>query len=126
MGKFNFSDEEKNRWFQFDIDTEVQIKLITKRDLREIARKAAKRAKLTGEDEGDIADRLLGRAAVMGWRKMDDHNHPGIIVNDQPCTFCPENIDVLITRSIKFSRFVNQMCIDEDEFLEETETKNAL
>ncbi|RJQ22032.1 MAG: hypothetical protein C4560_03125 [Nitrospiraceae bacterium] len=125
MAKFNFSDTDKSRWIQFDVDTEVNIKLITKRELREISKRSAKHAKLTGEDEADVADRLLGRAAVLGWRNKDDHNHPGIIVNDQPCEYNQSNIDLLMAKSLKFSRFVNQTCIDEDEFDRETDTKNG-
>jgi len=125
MAKFSFTDNDKTRWIQFDIDTEINIKLISKCELRDISKRASKHARLTGEDEADVADRLLGRAAVLGWRNIGDHNHPGIIVNDQPCTFTQGNIDMLMTKSLKFSRFVNQTCIDEDEFARETETKNG-
>ncbi|MBI5057005.1 MAG: hypothetical protein HZB61_10365 [Nitrospirae bacterium] len=117
-------DHERSKFIQYDVDTEVHIKLITKRELREIGRKAAKHARLTGEDEADVSDRLLGRAVVLGWRKIADHNHPGLTVDKQPLPVCQKNIDMLMTKSLKFSRFVNQTCIDEDEFTRETEIKN--
>jgi len=118
MGNFDFTEGEKRKWIQFDSDSEVEIKLITKQELREIVKTAAKRAKLTGEDQADIADRLLGRAAVKGWRKVGQPDHPGLLANGEPLPFTLENIDRLMTKSLKFSRFINETCIDEDEFAE--------
>ena len=127
MGKLGIFDDEKKQWLQFDEDTEVLIKLITKEGLRKIMQKATKRSKLTGEDIADISDALLGREAVLGWRKIEDHNHPGLIVSGQPLPFTPENINMLMKKSIAFSRFVNDACVDETAFLkEDEETKNAL
>lgn len=125
MGKIGIFDEEKSKWIQFDGDTEVLIKLATKSELRKINQKAAKRAKLNTLNVGDVSEQMLGRVVVKGWRKITDHDHPGIIVNDKPLPFTPENIDLLMTGSIKFSRFVNDMCVDEDEFTDEEETKNG-
>ena len=118
MGNFDFTEGEKRKWIQFDSDSEVEIKLITKQELREIVKTAAKRAKLTGEDQADIADRLLGRAAVKWWRKVGQPDHPGLLANGEPLPFTLENIDRLMTKSLKFSRFINETCIDEDEFAE--------
>lgn len=126
MGKLGIFDEEKNKWIQFDEDTEILIKLITKEGLRRIIQKSNKRAKLTGEDTADISDIMLGRDAVLGWRKINDHDHPGLIVNGQPLPFIPENIDMLMKKSLAFSRFVNEYAMDEVTFLkEEEEIKNA-
>lgn len=126
--RYELADEGREKYFQYDEDTEVLIQLITKPQLREIAKQAAKKAKVSGQDQADIADKLLGRAAVKGWRKIGDPSHPGLIVGGQPLTFTPENIDLLMRRSLKFSRFVNEMCIDEDEFAGDgdlAETKNV-
>jgi hypothetical protein len=125
MGKIGIFDDEQSKWIQFDNDTEVLMQLATKSDLRRINQKAARRAKLTGENAGDVSDCLLGRAVVKNWRKIADHDHPGLIVNKQPLPFTPENIDMLMRKSIKFSRFVNETCIDEDEFIDGEETKNV-
>jgi hypothetical protein len=116
MGSFDITDTAKTKWLQFDEDTEVCIQLITKPMLRDISKRAAKRAKLTGEDQGDIADKLLGRAAVKCWRKVGAHDEPGFIVNGQPFGHSIDNADLLMAKSLKFSRFVNDTCIDEDEF----------
>ena len=118
MAKLTFTDTARQKWIQFDSDTEILIELITKAGLRDIGKKAAKRAKLTGEDSADIADRLLGRAAVKGWKKIGAPEHPGLIVNGQPLEFTQENVDMLMAKSLKFSRFVNETCIDENEFSE--------
>ncbi|MBI5634858.1 MAG: hypothetical protein HZA15_15430 [Nitrospirae bacterium] len=126
MAGLTFKDTARQKWIQFDSDTEVCIELITKPALREIAKKASKRAKLTGEDSADLSDRLLGRAAVKGWRKIGAPEHPGLLVNGEPFPCTPENTDMLMTKSLKFSRFVNEMCLDEDEFDESGEDeKNA-
>lgn len=126
MAELNFSDEVQEKYIQFDVDTEVPIILQTKRALRDLQRKAAKRAKLTGEDVADVADKMLGRQVVKkSWRKISDHNHPGLTVNGKPLEFTPENLDKLMTGNIKFSKFINEMCVDEDEFIEEpAEIKN--
>jgi hypothetical protein len=129
MGKLGIFDDERKKWIQFDVDTEILIKLISKEELRKILQKVNKRTRLSGENEADISDRLLSAAAVLGWRKIDDHNHPGLVVNEQPLPFTPKNLDMLMSKSIEFSRFVNENCIDSKQFLneeqEKEETKNA-
>jgi hypothetical protein len=126
MAELNFTNETQEKYFQFDVDTEVPIILQTKRALRDLQRKAAKRAKLTGEDVADVADKMLGRQVVKkSWRKISDHNHPGLTVKGKPLEFTLENLDNLMTGNIKFSKFVNEKCVDEDEFIEEpAEAKN--
>ncbi|MDO8282700.1 MAG: hypothetical protein Q7U10_08810 [Thermodesulfovibrionia bacterium] len=119
MAKINLTDGDKNKWFQYDIDTEVCLRLMSKAELRAINKQAKKNSGLTSADQDEIADKKLGREAVIGWRKMADHNHPGFILNGEPLSFTPINIDLLMTKSFKFSKFVNEMCVSEDEFIEE-------
>ncbi len=127
MGEIGIFNEDKSNWIQFDSDTEVQIKLVGKEELRKIQRKAEKTAQLAGIDVSDIADQKLGRAAVLGWRKIKDHNHPGLIVSGEAFPYTPENIDLLMKKSLAFSGFVNDHSINERDFLdkEEADTKNA-
>ncbi|MBI5075635.1 MAG: hypothetical protein HZB62_10795 [Nitrospirae bacterium] len=127
MAKLGVFTGEKSKWIQFDADTEVRIRLIGKKELREIVNKAEKAARKTGANSQDIVDRKIGRASVLGWRKIKDHDHPGLIVGDQPLQFTPENVDMLMDLSIDFTRFVNQNCSEEKEFIDEDETeiKNA-
>ncbi|MBI5410174.1 MAG: hypothetical protein HZA14_12490 [Nitrospirae bacterium] len=121
MAEIGIFNGERTKWIQFDVDTEILIKLITKAELRKINQKAAKKAKFTEQNVNDVADNLLGQAVVKGWRKIKDHEHPGITVDKKPLPFTPENIDMLMTGSIKFSRFVNEACINEDEFIDDGE-----
>jgi len=128
MGEIGIFDEERKRWIQFDEDTEVLIRFVDRRELRKIQNKAEKTARLTGVDADEIANKYLGRAAVLGWRKIDDHSHPGLTLKGQPLPYTPENVDMLMTRSLEFSRFVNENCINSKLFLQEEEieeTKNA-
>lgn len=121
MGKLGIFDDERKRWIQFDEDTEVLIRFAGKEELRRIFKKAEKTAKLTGADSMDLSNRELGRLCVMGWRKIGDDNHPGLIVQGKPLPFTPENIDFLMKHSLEFSRFVNENGIDSRQFLESEE-----
>jgi len=129
MGTIAIFDDERTKWIQYDEDAEVLIRFVGREELRKIQRKAEKTANLTGADANDIANQKLGRAAVLGWRKIGDNNHPGLIVKGEPLPFTPENIDMLMRRSLEFSRFVNDNSIDSKQFLEEEkekkESKNA-
>ncbi|GAB4486020.1 MAG: hypothetical protein OHK006_13210 [Thermodesulfovibrionales bacterium] len=121
MGEVGIYEGERQKWIQYDEDTEVLIRLISKEELRKILIKAQKSAKLTGSHADNYADQLLGRAAVKGWRKIDRHEHPGLTVGGKPLPFTPENIDLLMKGSLKFSRFVNDSAVAEDEFADGAE-----
>lgn len=129
MADLGIFDEPTHKWIQYDEDTEVQVRHIGKEELRKINLKAAKTAKLTGVDSVAINNKMVGRAAVLGWRKINDHNHPGLTMKRQPLPFTPENIDMLMRRSLEFSNFVNENCLDSKLFLdadeEMEETKNV-
>lgn len=126
MGKIGIFDEDRTRWVEFDEDTEIRIRFVGKEELARIHRKAAKKARLSGADASEIQNRELGRVAVLGWRNVDDHDHPGLIVNDQPLEFTQENLDMLMKRSLEFSAFVNQQCVDSRAFLEAEEEEDAI
>ena len=119
-------DEVRQKWFQYDEDTEVLISYIGRQDLQKINNKASKAGKLTGTAHTDYFNCLVGRKAVKGWRKAKDHDHPGLIVKYQPFPYTQENLDLLMTRSLEFSRFVNDRCTDAELFdlEDEAEIKN--
>ena len=119
MARLGLFTSEKKRTVQFDADTEVLIKHIDKEALSEISRKAGKAARLSGGDAKEIFNQRLGRAAVLGWRKIGDHNHPGLIVDDQPFAFTEANLDLLMKKSLEFSAFVNEEATDSVSFLDE-------
>ncbi len=129
MGKLGIFDEERSKWIQFDEDAEVLVGFISKEELDKLSTKASKAARLSGQNEKEVFNRMLGRSAVQGWRKVDDYNHPGLIVKGQPLSFTPENVDMLMKRSLEFSAFINENAINSKLFLDEEEereeTKNA-
>jgi hypothetical protein len=123
MAEIGLYEEGRRKWLPYDEDTEVCIELLSKEQVRQINQKAAK----AGKRAGEMGDKLLGRAAVKGWRKTDDHEHPGFMVKGIPFQFDQENLDTLMTRNTDFSAFVNKNCLNEDAFIEEDieDSKNA-
>jgi len=126
MSELAIFDDERKKWIQYDEDSEVLIKHINKEELQKISQKADKAAKLTGSDRANIFSRLLGRASILGWRKIDNHAHPGLMLKGQPLQFTPENIDMLMQKSLEYSIFVNENAIDSKLFLEEEKEKEEL
>lgn len=126
MARLGLFSTEKKRTVQFDADTEVLIKHIDKEALSELSRKANKAARLSGGDAKEIFNQRLGRAAVLCWRKIDDHSHPGLIVDDQPFPFNETNLDLLMKKSLEFSAFVNEEATDSVQFLDDVAEKAAV
>ena len=129
MGKLGIFEDERKRWIQFDEDTEVRIRFIGREELRKLQIKAEKTASLSGGDARDILCQHLGKASVLGWRKMDDHNHPGLTVAGEPLEYSPENVDMLMGKSQEFFRFVDTNSINSriflDEAMEAEDSKNG-
>jgi len=125
MGNLGIFDDERKRWIQFDEDTEVHIKFVGREELKKLQRGAEKTAALANVDARDILATKLGRACVLGWRNMDDHNHPGLMVNGQPLEFNQENVDMLMSRSTEFARFVDLNSVNSSLFLEEEQEEAA-
>lgn len=112
-------DKKPNKWIQYDVDTEVLIFYQDREDLNAIRIKAEKNARLTGANSSKLMDIYLGRKAVGGWRKIEDHKHPGLTIGGKPIEFNERNLDMFMTKSNEFARFVNEKCVDSPEFLEE-------
>lgn len=126
MAELFIDDEGAEKWIQFDRDTEVLVKLQPRAALKSLARKAEKSARLTGENERDIFNLLLAKSAIKGWRKTDDHAHPGLTVNGQPLPFTLENVKMLMEKSTEFFRFIDNYAVNSREFLTEgDDSKNA-
>jgi hypothetical protein len=95
------------------------IRFVDKEELNALNRKADKTARLTKGDVSVIGNRLLGEIAVFGWRKINDHNHPGLLdAKGTPIPFNAENRNMLMKRCREFSNFVNETSIDASVFLE--------
>ena len=111
-------------WCPFGEDARVQIRHISRQELRKLYLKATtiefvKGAKVEKLDPAK-ADQLLGRSAVLDWEGFTDG---GV---EFPCT--AENIDILMKGYNAFARFVNDMCVDLDALVEaekEVERKNS-
>ena len=126
MGQLGVFENDRIKWFPFDEDTEVCIKHVGKEELNKIRGKAVKAAKLAGADIAAVMNQRLGKAAVLGWRKVEEPEHPGLIINGQPFPFNDQNRDFLMAKSLEFSNFVNETAINSREYLEGVEeTKNA-
>lgn len=121
MARVAIFQGDKKRWAQYDQDTEVLMRYIGKKELSEISQKAQKAARLSDADVKELFNLRLGRAAVLGWRKIEDHDHPGLVLGDAPLPFTPQNLDLLMEHSLEFSGFVNVAAIDAKSFLDETD-----
>lgn len=118
MAKLGLFNDAQQRWFRFDVDTEVLIRFLSREELTAIIKKAAKRAKLSGADSDQLANIMTGKAAVLGWRKITNQDHPGFLDGQgAPIPFTPENRDLLMRRCREFSNFVNETAIDSAGFL---------
>lgn len=123
MGEIGTFNEDKSRWIQFDNDTEVQIRHIGRQELKALQRKADKVARMSDVDATDYFNGRLGRAAVLGWRKIKDHNHPGFVRTGEPMVFNEDNLDKFMNEWLDFSNFVNTHAIDTKMFLDEKKEK---
>jgi hypothetical protein len=104
--------EDFQVWMPF-ADAEVLVRYISLEELREIGRKATR---VTWEGprtpgnrpvetlDSALANKLLGRAAVRGWR--------GITMEGEEFPYSPENCDFLMARWLEFVRFVNEASLD--------------
>jgi len=112
-------------WVPF-MDAEVLIRYVSLDELREINKKATRvswdrKHQKTEELDTVEANRLLGRAAVRGWK--------GITMNGEEFPYSEENCDFLMTRWLEFARFVNEVCIDIQALMDaekERKAKNSL
>jgi len=118
MAELGIFDEPQEKWVQFDEDTEVLIRYIDRETLNKITRKSDKASRLSGGDDKTIFNKMLAAECVLGWRHLDDHDHPGLVINKQPLPFNVQNRDMLMRRSNEFASFVNTNCINSRLFLE--------
>ncbi len=95
-------------WVRF-MDAEVLVRYVSLEELQRIGKKATRRewdGKHRPLETMDAleANRLLGRAAVRGWK--------GLTVDGAEFPFSPENRDLLMTRWSDFAKFVGDACTD--------------
>jgi hypothetical protein len=103
----------------YDEDTEVLVRHINKEALAELMKKADKAAKKLGGKESILYDIFLGRAAVLSWRKKDEHTAPGFLTPDgSPLQFTDDNRDKLMRHVREFSSFVFNVATSSESFLD--------
>lgn len=117
--KIGIFETPPQKWFAFDKDTEVLIQYIEKSALNDILMNGADAAKKMKAKVGAVQDIFLGKAAVSGWHKIENHDEPGMLLpNGDPLPFSPENRNLAITKSQRFSEFVYRTATDETNFLD--------
>lgn len=120
MGKVGIFETPPQKWFKYDNDTEVLIQYIDKGKVNTILMNGAEAAKKMKAKPGILQDIFLGKAAVFGWRKIDDEAHPGFLMPDgTPIPFTDENRNRLITKNQRFSEWVYRICTDDMQFLDD-------
>jgi hypothetical protein len=116
------SEEDFNVWVDFQEDAQVLLRYVSLEELLAINAKASTHslkpavASAAGTDRGEgireisaevapeDANRLLGRAAVRGWRglKKDGKEFP----------YSADNCDLLMRRWTEFAVFVGEVCLE--------------
>lgn len=126
MGEINNFEEARQRWIQYDEDTEVLVEYIPKPRLKEELRKAEKTSKLSGLQAADILNMRIAQLAVKGWRKIGRPEHTGLTQKGAQLPFTQENLKLLMEHSYRFSNFVAENATNAHEFVEEQEAKEEI
>lgn len=109
-------EDDYEVWVRF-LDAEVLVRHVPAEELLDIQRRARVRTWETTQgapsqtQDSALAGRLLGRAAVRGWR--------GLSMQGQDYPYSPENCDFLITRWAEFSRFISEVSTSLRRLMEE-------
>ncbi len=114
-------DEGLEVWVTF-LDAEVLMRYVGLDEVRRIRQHATLRrwpySEVEGQRQGkpetcmDLAEasRLLGRAAVRGWK--------GLTLKDEDFPYSAENADLLMARWGEFARMVGEVSLDLMKFME--------
>ena len=101
-------------WIPFQEDAEVEVRYIALKELTALQKKATSRDVKKGqliENIDHIAlGKLLGRAAVSGWKNLT--------INGEELPFSKENCDMLMEMSYDFVAFVNEKAVELSNFVE--------
>ncbi|QXE89967.1 hypothetical protein KP001_16300 [Geomonas subterranea] len=126
MGKVGIFEEQPQKWFQYDNDTEVLLQHVEKSRLNTILMQGAEEAKKMRAKASDVQDIFLGRAAVLNWRKIGTDDEPGFQLPDgSPFPFSTDNRNRHMVKSKRFAEFVFRVCTDELQFLEDDRSEIA-
>jgi hypothetical protein len=118
--KVGIFETPPQKWFPYGADVEVLLQFLEKETVNDILMKGAEAAKKMKAKPTHVQDIFLGKSAVLGWRNPSDHDQPGLSLPDgKPLPFTPENRNLLIAKSQRFSEFVYRTCTDETKFLDD-------
>jgi hypothetical protein len=121
MARVGIFTSAPRKYFKYDSDTEVQLEYIDKKTLDKVIKQANEAAQKVKTPQGMVYDMFLGKKAVHGWRKMTDHDHPGLLLPDgTQIPFIPANRNMMMTDSRDFSEFVFRNATNAAAFLDET------
>ena len=114
------TEETFQAWVPFDEDTEVLFEHVPRDELQQLSKKATRisfsKHQRVEEMDATLADKLLGRRAVKGWRPRPGKK--GFTNKHDPFPYSPENCDLLMTKWQVFARFVNETCVDLELLME--------
>jgi hypothetical protein len=108
-------------WVPF-MDAEVLLRYVSLEELEQVRRRATtlrwdRKGPRTESMDPLEANRLLGRAAVRGWR--------GITLEGEEHPYSEEHCDFLMTRWSEFARFVSEAALDLWRLAEEERAKRG-
>lgn len=125
MARVGLFEETPSKWIQFDEDTEICVRFISKEEAQALSKKSDKLVKLSGGDALSVWNQLIADKAVVGWRNIHDHSHPGLLdAAGRAIPFTAENRDMLMKKCREFSLFVSDNCTDSKAFLEDEQQKS--
>lgn len=100
-------------WFDFGNDAKVQLLFLPKDELTRIVKRHTRvefkrgvQRDVTDDDKSNIE---LGRTVVKGWE--------GLTMDGKEFPYTQANCDLLMRKSYAFNNFVNERCVEIDEFL---------
>jgi len=118
MAKVAIFTEEQIKTFEYDEDTDVDLKYLTKEEAQELNKKVDKIVNRAGSDWAKVWNQVLGEAVVRGWRNRFDPDQPGFTLPDgTPLPFNAENRDMMMKSCREFSLFVGENTVNATEFL---------
>ncbi len=128
MAKVGIFKQTPEKYFDYEDDTEVLLRYVSKDAMSEVIKKADSAAKKLGTSSSKLYDIFLARAAVIGWRKkgpVPDEAfvsgfHPGLVMPDgAPFPYTPENRDAVSAQDRAFSAFVLHKSTDAVGFMDD-------
>ena len=122
MAKLAIFTDDQIRSFDFDEDTCVDLKYLTKDAALKLNKDVEKIVNRTGADWSVVWNQKLGEAVVVRWYHRTIDGHPGFTLPDgTPIPYTPDNRDMLMRHCREFSLFVGENSVAAKEYLERSQ-----